>query len=73
MRIRLNARGGTYAGAVKRSSTTNGVPLLKVGDQNPNVAHVMDVSAPTGSSSAQFDVMHAGGASLPIAVYVTTI
>jgi hypothetical protein len=72
VRIRLNARAGTYGGAVKRSSGTNGVPKLLVND-DPNVAHVMDFSAPTGSSGAQFDIMHAGGASLPIAVYVTTI
>jgi hypothetical protein len=72
VRIRLNARAGDYGGAVKRSSGTNGVPRLLV-NADPNVAHVMDFSAPAGSSSTQFDVMHAGAASLAVAVYVTTI
>jgi len=72
VRIRLNARAEDYGGAVKRSSGTNGVPRLLV-NADPNVAHVMDFSAPAGSSSTQFDVMHAGAASLAVAVYVTTI
>ncbi len=37
---------------MKRSSGTNGVPQILV-NANPNVAHIMDFSAPNGSSSTQ--------------------
>jgi len=71
IRIRVNPRGGAYAGAAKIPAGTYGIPVLNT--TNPNVAHIMDYIANPGTSHAEFTVMHAGASSLPLAIYVTTI
>lgn len=72
VRIRLNARGGSYSGAVKLpSGTTYGIPLIFT--TSPNVCHIMDHPAPAGLSYAEFVIMTAGAVSTPVAVHITTL
>lgn len=75
VRIRLNPRGGHYAGAVRRAVGNNppvtlGIPRL---DSASEVVTVTDYAAPTGSSSYSFDLMIAGNSNTPLGIYVTTI
>ncbi|MGD9569513.1 MAG: hypothetical protein AB7V48_14580 [Sedimentibacter sp.] len=72
VRIRVNARGGTYSGAVKLpAGTTYGIPLIST--TNPNVCHIMDHPAPAGLSYAEFVIMTAGAVSTPVAIHITTL
>lgn len=72
VRIRVNARGGTYSGAVKLpAGTTYGIPLITT--TNPNVCHIMDHPAPAGLSYAEFVIMTAGAVSTPVAIHITTL
>lgn len=71
IRIRVNPRGGVYAGAAKISAGTYGIPVLNT--TKPNAAQVMDYTANPGTTYAKFTVMHAGASNLPLAIYVTTI
>lgn len=72
VRVRTTPSVNSYGGAVRTGGTTYGVPALTKGG-NPSVAHILDQSAPIGSSSVSFTVMHAGGASLPVWFLLTIV
>lgn len=76
VRIRLNPRGGTYAGAFKNSSgTTRGIPTLYVATPK-EVVNPIDFTVPSkssGTTNCTFSLMHAGGATTALGVYVKTI
>ncbi|MDD2498146.1 MAG: hypothetical protein PHY90_08465 [Desulfitobacteriaceae bacterium] len=74
IRVRLNPRGGTYAGAFRNTSgTTRGIPALAI--KSPQeVVNPVDFTVPANTTTnCQCSLMHAGGAAMPIGVYVTTI
>ena len=71
VRIRVNPQGGKYAGAIKITAGTYGIPLLD--RDGINVAHVMDYKASSGLATVKFTIMHAGNSSTPLAIYLTTI
>ena len=70
--IGINPRGGDYAGAVSISTGNNfKIPILKT--LKSNYANIMRFVAKPGISYAELSFMHAGAASLPISIQLSTI
>lgn len=70
VRIRVNPRGGAFAGAALIGGKTYGIPLLR---NNTQLSPIADITVPPGESSYSFKYMTAGSASTPLGIYVTTI
>ncbi|MEG1500673.1 MAG: hypothetical protein RR396_01820, partial [Clostridiales bacterium] len=70
IRIRLSARGGVYTGAIR---TPDGVFLVPVLTAGTEVANLYDYAAAPGTSEIQLELMHAGGASLAVAIDILTL
>ncbi|GGF95815.1 hypothetical protein [Paenibacillus abyssi] len=70
IRISLNARGGKYAGAAAIDGRVYGIPTLS---DNTEGCYLADYTAPVGTSTFSFQIMHAGDSMLPIGIFVTTI
>ena len=70
VRIRVNPRGGAFAGAALIDGKTYGIPLLR---NNTQASPIADVTVPPGTSSYSFKYMTAGSASTPLGIYVTTL
>lgn len=70
--IGINPRGGDYAGAVSISAGNNfRIPILKT--LKSNYANIMRFVAKPGNSYAELSIMHAGAASLPISIQLSTL
>ncbi|NGP45930.1 hypothetical protein G4V62_13600 [Bacillaceae bacterium SIJ1] len=68
--IRVNPRGGAFAGAAEIRGMVRGIPLLRP----YNDTALIDLhEAPPGVSLYTFRYMTAGASSLPLAVYVRTV
>lgn len=70
VRVRLSARGGTYNGAIKVLNQVYLVPNLKPATE---VANVIDYKVEKTHDVLELEIMHSGGASLPLAIDVLTI
>jgi hypothetical protein len=70
VRLRINARGGRYAGAFK---TINGNYISPEIDPFTEVANVMDYVVEEEEDEIEFELMHAGGSSLPLAIDIITL
>lgn len=70
VRIRVNPRGGAFAGAALIDGKTYGIPLLR---NNTQASTIADITVPPGESSYSFKYMTAGSASTPLGIYVTTL
>lgn len=70
VRVRIGARGGLYAGAVK---TKSGVFLTPVLQPFTEVANVLDYQVEGYSDSIELEIFHAGGSALPMAIDIITL
>jgi len=70
VRVRVGARGGLYAGAIKTSS---GVALIPVLEPFTEVANVLDYTVEGYSDSIELEIFHAGGSALPLAIDIITL
>jgi hypothetical protein len=70
VRVRLSARGGSYNGAIKVLDEVYLVPNLQPATE---VVHVIDYPVTKTSDVLELELMHSGGASLPIAIDLVTI
>lgn len=70
VRVRVGARGGLYAGAVK---TGSGVSLIPVLEPFTEVANVLDYTVEGYSDSIELELFHAGGSALPMAIDIITL
>ncbi|MFE8696446.1 copper amine oxidase N-terminal domain-containing protein [Cytobacillus sp. FJAT-53684] len=70
VRVRIAARGGRYNGAVKVNNQVYLIPTLQ---PSVEVANIIDHRVYSGSSELELEIMHSGGASLPIAIDLITI
>ncbi|TDQ41109.1 hypothetical protein [Aureibacillus halotolerans] len=68
--IRVNPRGGAFAGAAEINGEVYGIPLLRPYN---DTALIDAYSAPPGVSLYTFRYMTAGASSLPLAIYLTTV
>ena len=71
LEIGINPRGGSYAGAVKVSEKVYAIPFLNTTDHS--YAKIMNFCVTPGESCVEFCVMHAGAASLPVAINIRTL
>lgn len=69
IKVKLAGRGGLYSGAVKMNGQVHLVPTLKPGTEYIELPeHTI-----TGTyDTITLELMHAGGASLPVGIYLTT-
>ncbi|MBT2687092.1 copper amine oxidase N-terminal domain-containing protein [Bacillus sp. ISL-47] len=70
VRVRLGARGGRYSGAVKINNKVLLVPTLKPGTEAVNV---IDYKVTGVQDELELEIMHGGGAALPLAVDLITL
>ncbi len=70
VQFRLSARGGQYSGAVK---TPDGIFLVPLLNPHLEMADLYTYSAPRGRSYVEFEIMHAGGSNLPVALNISTL
>jgi hypothetical protein len=79
VRARLAARntGAAYAGAVDRGSGTRGVPAISynAGTGSGGVVFLQDISVPQGGAAQpwSFRLAHAGAATMPVSVLLSTL
>ncbi|KAB2336763.1 copper amine oxidase N-terminal domain-containing protein [Cytobacillus depressus] len=69
VRLKMAGRGGLYNGAVKMNGQVYLIPTLKPGTE---YVELPDFKMNEQTATIQLEVMHAGGASLPVAIYVET-
>ncbi|MCA1041640.1 copper amine oxidase N-terminal domain-containing protein [Bacillus infantis] len=70
VRVRLSARGGKYDGAIKVNGKVYMVPSIKPAVE---VANVIDYTVTGPKDSIELEIMHSGGAALPLAIDVLTL
>lgn len=70
VRVRLSARGGTYNGALKVLDKVYIVPYLRPFIE---VANVIDYKVEKNQDVLELEIMHSGGASLPLAIDLITL
>ncbi|WP_181395931.1 copper amine oxidase N-terminal domain-containing protein [Cytobacillus oceanisediminis] len=70
VRVRLGARGGRYSGAVKINNKVLLVPTIKPGTETANV---IDYKVTGVQDELELEIMHGGGAALPLAVDLITL
>jgi hypothetical protein len=68
--VKLGARGGIYAGAVKTSKGVQVIPMLH---PNKEVVTIGTYKINPGKKKISFELMHAGGSFLPISIEVHTV
>lgn len=69
VKIKLAGRGGLYSGAVKMNGQVYLVPTLKPGSE---YIELPEYTITQSNDTITLELMHAGGASLPAAIYLTT-
>ncbi|MDO7906778.1 hypothetical protein Q5741_10115 [Paenibacillus sp. JX-17] len=69
VRIRINPRGGAFAGAVRVGDDVYGVPLLR---DNTKACRIADLAVAPGETAFTFQFMTGGASSTPLGIYVTT-
>lgn len=67
VKLKLAGRGGLYSGAIKINGNVHLIPTLKAGTEFVQLPDQM-ITGERGTIS--IEVMHAGGASLPVAIYL---
>ncbi|MGI6711611.1 MAG: copper amine oxidase N-terminal domain-containing protein [Bacillota bacterium] len=70
VRVRIGARGGLYAGAVR---TKDGVFIIPLLEPAKEVANVIDYKVKEKSDIIELEIMHAGGSALAMAVDLITL
>lgn len=70
IRVRIASRGGNYSGTVR---TEEGVFNILNLQPMKDVANVMDYKTTDKEGFIELDIMHAGGAFLPIAINIITL
>ena len=71
IQVRIGSRGGTYSGAIKTKYGVYNIPTIEAAR---DVAIVLDEKVEVQSAgTVELSIVHAGGASLPIAINVRTI
>ena len=68
IKLKLTGRGGLYSGAVKFNGKVYLMPSLRTSSEYVVLDHRMKGS----SDTIQLEFIHAGGANLPVAIYVET-
>lgn len=69
VKLKLAGRGGLYSGAVKLNGKVLLVPSLRAGTE---YVELPDYTITGPSETINLEIMHAGGANLPAAIYVET-
>jgi hypothetical protein len=67
IKLKLAGRGGLYSGAIKMNGKVHLVPTLKAGTE---YIELPEYTVQGQSDVISLEIMHAGGASLPAAIYV---
>ena len=70
VRVRIGSRGGIYSGTVKTKDGVFNIASLK---PNKDVVNVIDYITVENEGFIELDIMHAGGAYLPISINITTL
>lgn len=70
VRVRLGARGGTYNGTIKVLNEVYIIPYLRPFTE---VANVIDYKVDKNQDELELEIMHSGGASMPLAIDLITI
>lgn len=68
IKVKLTGRGGLYSGAVKFNGKVYLVPSLRTSSEYVEFEYKMKGS----SDKLELELIHAGGANLPVAIYVET-
>lgn len=69
IKLKLAGRGGLYSGAIKMNGQVHLVPTLKPGTE---YIELPEYTVTKANDTITLELMHAGGASLPAAIYITT-
>jgi hypothetical protein len=69
VKLKLAGRGGLYSGAIKMNGKVQLVPTLKPGTE---YVELPDYTVSGKMDTISLEIMHAGGGSLPAAIYVYT-
>ncbi|MCM3716427.1 copper amine oxidase N-terminal domain-containing protein [Alkalihalobacillus oceani] len=70
VRLKATGRGGLYSGAIKVNGESHLIPTLK---PNQDYVELIDYRVEPGTDEITVEIMHAGGAALPVALYIETI
>ncbi|TWI59835.1 copper amine oxidase N-terminal domain-containing protein [Halalkalibacter nanhaiisediminis] len=70
VRLKAAGRGGLYSGAIKVNGEIHLIPTLK---PNQDYVELIDYPVGPGTDQIEIEVMHAGGAALPLALYIETL
>ncbi|WEG16626.1 copper amine oxidase N-terminal domain-containing protein [Alkalihalophilus pseudofirmus] len=70
VRMKATGRGGLYSGAIKINGDIHLIPTIKAAQE---YVDLIDYVVMPGEDLIEIEVMHAGGASLPLALYIETI
>lgn len=70
VKIVLAGRGGLYSGAVKMNGKVHLIPTLKPSQE---YVELPEYTVSGSSDTINLEIMHAGGANLPVAVYVESV
>ncbi|WP_186278802.1 stalk domain-containing protein [Lysinibacillus sp. BW-2-10] len=70
VRVRIASRGGIYSGSLKIKDDVINIPSLK---PMKDVANLVDYKITDNKGFIEFDIVHAGGSSLPIAINIITL
>lgn len=71
--VYVTPRSGPYAGACKYANVIKGIPTLKLNGSNDDAVLIGTVNVPANSTkNFEMTLMHAGGATLAVGIYVVT-
>jgi Copper amine oxidase N-terminal domain len=70
IRVKASGRGGLYSGAIKINGEVHLIPTLRPGTEYVNI---MDYDLQGTTDTLEIEIMHAGGAALPVAIYLETL